>query len=90
VGALPPGVLGLAEAGAGRVTLSADAAGYGWSVDGGRMDLAMALLHEMGHLAGLPDEGATARPGDLMADSLASGATSTQPLDQLFARAALP
>jgi hypothetical protein len=33
VGALPPGVLGQADAAARRVTLSADAAGYGWFVD---------------------------------------------------------
>jgi CSLREA domain-containing protein len=89
VGALPPGVLGLAEVGANRVTLSADAAGYGWSADGGSMDLATAVLHEMGHLAGLPDEGAGSRPGDLMADALAPGAASTQPLDLLYARAAV-
>jgi hypothetical protein len=89
VGALPPGVLGLAEVGAGRVTISADAAGYGWSVDGGSMDLSTALLHEMGHLAGLPDEGAASRPGDLMADALAPGTRSTQALDQVFAQAAV-
>ena len=88
VGALPPGVLGLAEVGANRVTISADAAGYGWTADGGSMDLATAVLHEMGHLAGLPDEGAASRPGDLMADALAPGARSTQALDQLFAQAA--
>jgi hypothetical protein len=88
VGDLPPGVLGLADVGAGRVMISADAAGYGWIADGGRMDLQTALLHEMGHLAGLPDEGAASRPGDLMADSLAPGAASTQPLDLLFAQAA--
>jgi hypothetical protein len=34
VGALPPGVLGLADAAARRVTLSADAAGHGWFADG--------------------------------------------------------
>jgi hypothetical protein len=86
VGALPPGALGLAEVGANRVTISADAAGYGWSVDGGSMDLATAVLHEMGHLAGLPDEGAAGQTGDLMADTLAPGARSTQALDQVFAQ----
>jgi hypothetical protein len=87
VGALPPGVLGLAEVGANRVTISADAAGYGWSADGGSMDLSTAVLHEMGHLAGLADEGAAGLSGDLMADTLAPGARSTQALDQLFAQA---
>jgi hypothetical protein len=86
---LPPGVLGLADVGANTVSISADAAGYGWTADGGAMDLATALLHEMGHLAGLPDEGAASRPGDLMADTLGPGARSTQALDQVFARAAL-
>jgi CSLREA domain-containing protein len=86
---LPPGVLGLADVGANSVSISIDAAGYGWSVDGGSMDLSTAVLHEMGHLAGLPDEGAAGRPGDLMADALAPGAHSTQALDQLFAQAAL-
>ncbi|HZY86740.1 MAG TPA: hypothetical protein VFE78_18040, partial [Gemmataceae bacterium] len=66
---------------------SADAAGYGWSAAGGRMDLSTAVLHEMGHLAGLPDEGAASQPGDLMADTLAPGARSTQALDQVFAQA---
>jgi hypothetical protein len=34
VGALPPGVLGLTDVAARRVTLSADAAGHGWFADG--------------------------------------------------------
>jgi hypothetical protein len=33
VAALPPGVLGQTDVGARRVTLSADAAGYGWFID---------------------------------------------------------
>jgi hypothetical protein len=68
------------------VAISADAAGYGWSADGGAMDLQTAVLHEMGHLAGLPDE--AGHPGDLMADALAPGARDTRALDLVFAHGA--
>jgi hypothetical protein len=51
----------------------------------GKMDLLTAMLHEMGHLAGLPDDGASGSPGDLMADALAPGARKTAALDQVFA-----
>jgi V8-like Glu-specific endopeptidase len=91
VGALPAGYLGLAQPWSRRVLISADAAGYGWSVAAapgataaaGRMDLLTTVLHEMGHLAGLPDrEGSSA---DLMFDTLAPGVRKTQALDQAFA-----
>jgi hypothetical protein len=52
----------------------------------GKMDLLTAVLHEMGHLAGHPDEGAAAGPGDLMAAFLAPGSRDTGALDQVFAR----
>jgi hypothetical protein len=102
--ALPPGVLGLTDVAARHVTISADAAGYGWFADAsagsaatfapggpgspaaGRMDLLSAVLHEMGHLAGCPDEGAAGNPDDLMADALSPGARKTAALDQVFAR----
>jgi hypothetical protein len=110
VAALPPGVLGLTDMAARLVTVSADAAGYGWFADAsagsdaafapggpgsplvalpgspaqGRMDLLTAVLHEMGHLAGRPDEG-MAGPGDLMADVLPPGARDLGGLDQVFA-----
>jgi hypothetical protein len=51
----------------------------------GRMDLLTVVLHEMGHLAGSPDEGAAASPGDLMADALAPGARDLGALDRVFA-----
>jgi hypothetical protein len=56
----------------------------------GKMDLLTAVLHEMGHLAGSPDEGAASRPGDLMADMLAPGARDLGALDQVFARGDRP
>jgi len=50
------------------------------------MDLLTAVLHEMGHLAGRPDPGARAHPGDLMADTLDPGARRTDALDQVVAK----
>jgi hypothetical protein len=46
----------------------------------GRMDLLTAVLHELGHLAGIPDD-----TSGLMADVLAPGVRQTQALDQIFA-----
>jgi hypothetical protein len=43
----------------------------------GRMDLLTTVLHEMGHLAGLPDEGGAAAGSDLMADALSPGVRRT-------------
>ena len=97
VAALPPGVLGLA-----------DAAGHGWFIDptplqdeefvpggpgsplvalpgsaaAGREDLLSAVLHEMGHLAGRPDA-----DSGLMAGHLAAGSRDTLALDQIFSTA---
>ena len=52
----------------------------------GRMDLLTAVLHELGHLAGLPEVSATTNPADLMGDQLADGERRTAALDQVFAR----
>jgi hypothetical protein len=52
----------------------------------GRMDLMTAVLHELGHLAGLPDISAAADPADLMGDQLGAGDRRTAALDQVFAR----
>jgi hypothetical protein len=109
VGALPGAVLGLTDVNANEVTLSPDAAGYGWFVDttplqdeefttstpgtaltapagspaAGKMDLLTVVLHEMGHLIGLPDRN-TANAGDLMAETLATGLRRTEALDAIF------
>jgi hypothetical protein len=53
------------------------------------VDLLTAVLHEMGHLAGLPDRDAAADSGDPMAEALAPGVRRTEALDQVFAGAHL-
>jgi hypothetical protein len=98
VGRLGGDYLGLAFPASDQVVVSANGAGWGWNLDAGvasgavpggpatgREDLLMTVLHEMGHLAGLPDqEGA----GDgLMAEFLAPGVRRTQALDLVFAGA---
>jgi hypothetical protein len=55
----------------------------------GRMDLLTVVLHEMGHLAGRPDDGGDPAGGDLMADALAPGVRRTDALDAVFRQAAL-
>jgi hypothetical protein len=52
----------------------------------GRMDLLTAMLHEMGHLAGLSDQPGTGQSEDLMAGLLAPGVRRTEALDAAFAR----
>jgi hypothetical protein len=52
----------------------------------GRMDLLSAVLHGLGHLAGLADVGATAHAADLMGDALAQGTRRTAALDRVFAQ----
>jgi hypothetical protein len=95
VGKLAGDYLGLAFPAYNRVVVSATGAGWGWSVDAAaagvtglrgtaadREDLLTTVLHEMGHLAGLPDrDGADG----LMAEFLAPGVRHTQTLDQVFA-----
>jgi hypothetical protein len=43
------------------------------------------VLHEMGHLTGLPDVDGSGQDGNLMAEFLAPGVRKTQALDQVFA-----
>jgi hypothetical protein len=43
-----------------------------------------AALHEMGHLAGRPDEGGDPAGGDLMAEALSAGVRHTDALDAVF------
>jgi hypothetical protein len=94
VGAVPWGDLGVAYVGENRVVLSPNAAGHGWFLDptslkgvaAGRMDLLTTVLHEMGHLAGLPDRDGPS--DDLMFDTLAPGVGKTQALDAVFSSAA--
>src|SRR5262249_30750196 len=50
----------------------------------GKMDLLTVVLHEMGHLAGLPDQ--TSGTG-LMAETLATGVRRTDALDAIFSGA---
>jgi hypothetical protein len=51
----------------------------------GRMDLLTAVLHEIGHLAGLSDQPGTGLSAGLMADLLAPGVCRTVALDAVFA-----
>jgi parallel beta-helix repeat protein len=51
-----------------------------------RMDLLTAVLHELGHLAGLPDVSAAADPGNLMGDVLGLSNRLTAALDRVFAQ----
>jgi hypothetical protein len=53
------------------------------------MDLLRAVLHEMGHLAGRPDQPGTGLSDGLMADALAPGVRRTQALDLVFAGSSL-
>jgi hypothetical protein len=50
----------------------------------GHMDLLTVVLHEMGHLAGLPDQ--DSQGGGLMFDTLTPGVRKTQALDAVFAQ----
>ena len=51
IGELDGPLLGMAEG--RRVVIDATAAGWGWTVSGGRMDLLAAVVHELGHVLGL-------------------------------------
>jgi hypothetical protein len=61
------------------ITLSADAAGWGWytgqspNVPANQMDLLTVIEHEFGHELGLSDVDPATHPGDLMDATLATG-----------------
>jgi hypothetical protein len=88
IGSLGNGLLG--ETIGDAVTIDATAQGYGWSEapapQPGRMDLETALVHEMGHILGLPDQ--TTQPDDVLFASLLPGvrkAPTTQDVDAVLA-----
>jgi hypothetical protein len=63
VGDLAGDTLGYAE---GRtVWIDRDAAGYGWSINGGTMDLATVVSHELGHVLGFKHEDEGVMQGSL-------------------------
>jgi Ca2+-binding RTX toxin-like protein len=68
IGALDGLLLGIT--GVETVTIDVDAAGWGWTVTGGKMDLFTVVLHELGHALGL-EHGDVA---SVMAETLAPGA----------------
>jgi hypothetical protein len=52
--------------------------GYGWSIGTsspatGEMDLLTVVMHELGHVLGLPDDSDLTSAGDLMDETLATG-----------------
>jgi hypothetical protein len=51
----------------------------------GKVDLLTTVLHEMGHLIGLPDVSSLVNPLNLMDEALAPGTRRTDALDQVFA-----
>ncbi len=54
----------------------------------GRMDLETAVLHEMGHLAGLEHANSQSQPNSLMAETLTPGLRRTDALDIIFSEGA--
>jgi hypothetical protein len=77
---LPGLQLGLATPGA--IVLDVNAAGYGWHVEASpqirepaasRMDLLTAVLHELGHVAGLADQYGGQHSADVMSGWLRPG-----------------
>jgi hypothetical protein len=78
------------------IKIDPTADGYGWSVDGslfdspaaGRMDLLTTVMHELGHVLGLPDVSPLLDPNDLMDLTLPTGVRhlpSAADIDMLFA-----
>jgi hypothetical protein len=62
--------LGLAATQLNTIFIDVNAAGYGWSALGGRMDLLTVVAHEMGHLLGLPDMDPGSSHGHVMTGTL--------------------
>jgi CSLREA domain-containing protein len=97
---LPGAYLGLAAG--NRITLDADAAGYGWYVDptpqchdddlfDDRMDLLTAVMHEMGHLLGLA-HAEDSLSDEVMAETLTLGQRrlpNASDVEKIFANDAL-
>jgi hypothetical protein len=82
---LPGGELGVEKP--GTIVIDPVAAGYGWNVDGGGMDLQTAVAHEQGHALGLSDADPAIDLNGLMADTLAPGGyrvPSTQDVTIVF------
>jgi hypothetical protein len=96
---LAPAYLGAAGIGSSTIYLSADAAGYGWSLDPaappapGREDLLTVVMHEMGHTLGLNDLDPSQSPADLMTETLPTGVRrlpSAADVDAVLAADAVP
>jgi Calx-beta domain/Matrixin len=66
IGELEGRMLGVT--GVDAVTIDPTAAGWGWTLSGGAMDLRTVLLHELGHALGLDHDA-----GGLMAETLSPG-----------------
>ena len=96
IGTLPQGLLGYTRG--ASITLSPDAAGYGWYIDptpadnaefptstpigfqaiagsqaASHMDLLTTVVHEEGHVLGLPDVNPAVYPDDIMTRTLPTG-----------------
>jgi hypothetical protein len=67
-------------------TLGSPLAALSGTAAQGRMDLLTTVLHEMGHLAGRPDQPGTGLSDGLMTDLLATGVRRTEALGAAFAR----
>jgi hypothetical protein len=65
---LSGGLLGLEAP--GHIWIDPNAAGRGWSVNGGQMDLSTVVTHEVGHVLGFADQDGG---NDIMTTTLAAG-----------------
>jgi hypothetical protein len=70
--------LGLTSTLDNTIWIDNDAAGAGWSILGGGMDLLTVVAHEMGHLLGLRDLYDDDHADDLMAGTLQIGVSRLQ------------